>query len=171
MGWSVLVAGFEAGDLVFCHSKSFISWAIRVAQRLRNRPEDARWNHTAILDREVNGEWYVIQAEGAGVTSTRKLSEVAPGGELKIIRLPETLSRKKFLDFARSQVSDPYGYLTILSIAVDFLLPRSVCLRKSGTWVCSALVAGGLWYAGYPKAMTWPDLYQVTPADLYALMG
>lgn len=171
MELSVLAAGYEAGDLVFCHSKGMISWAIRWAQRLRNKPEDARWNHVAVLDKQVDGEWYVIQAEAKGVTNIRRLKDIAPGGKLKLVRLPETMSRKKFIDFIRSQVSDPYGFLTIVSIAVDFLLPQKVCIRKSGTWVCSALVAGGLWYAGFPKAMTWEDLYQVTPADLYALMG
>jgi len=161
----------EAGDLVFCHSKGIISRAIRVAQRLRSTPEDARWNHVAILDRLEDNGWYVIQAEAKGVTSNRMLKDVAPGGKMQIVSCPATVSRKKILDFARSQISDPYGFITILSIAFDFILPQSIAIRKSGTWVCSALVAGGLWYGGYPKAMTWPDLYQVTPADLYGALG
>jgi len=164
--------GFEPGDLVFCHSKGIIGRAIRVAQRLRNSPEDAMWNHVAIIDkRDKFGNYYVIQAEAKGVTNNKQLGSIAPGGRFKIVPFPATADRAKFLTFARSQVSDPYGYLTILSIALDFLLPRRVALRKSGTWVCSALAAGGLWYSGFPKAMTWPDLYQVTPADLYGALG
>ena len=161
----------EAGDLVFCHSRGLIARAIRVAQRMRSDSKDAHWNHVAILDRLENGDWYVIQAEGKGVTQSRRLKDIAPHGQMQIATLPATVSRKRVLDFVRSQVSDPYGFLTILSIALDFILPQRIAIRKSGTWVCSALVGGALWYGGYPKAMTWPDLYQVTPADLYGALG
>lgn len=160
----------KPGDLVFCTSKGIIGSAIRWAQRKDIGEVFAKYNHVAILDREENGEWYVIQAEAAGVTNDKKLTSVAPGGQYRVVELPDTIDADKFLEFARSQVGSAYGYSSILSCAFDLFLPDRICLRKTGTWICSGLVAGALMYAGFKGAQGWPDLYTVTPAQIaYAI--
>ena len=160
----------KPGDLVFCTSKGIIGSAIRWAQRKDIGEIYAKYNHVAILDREENGEWYVIQAEAAGVTNDKKLTSVAPGGKYRVVALPESVDVDKFLEFARSQVGSAYGYTSILSCAFDLLLPDRICLRKTGTWICSGLAAGALMYAGFKGAQGWPDLYTVTPSQIaYAI--
>lgn len=160
----------KPGDLVFCTSKGIIGSAIRWAQRKEIGEVYAKYNHVAIIDREENGEWYVIQAEAAGVTNDKKLTSVAPGGKYKVVELPADLDADQFLEFARSQVGSAYGYSTILSCALDMLLPDRICLRKSGTWICSALAGASLMYAGFKGAQGWPDIYTVTPSQIaYAI--
>jgi len=160
----------KPGDLVFCTSKGIIGAAIRWAQRKDIGEVYAKYNHVAILDREVDGEWCVIQAEAAGVTNDKKLESVAPGGQYKVVELPASLDSDQFLEFARSQVGSAYGYSTILSCALDLFLPDRICLRKTGTWICSGLTAASLMYAGFKGTQGWPDLYTVTPSEIaYAI--
>lgn len=161
----------EAGDIVLCHSKGIIAKAIRFAEKHAGGRRNAKWNHVAVLNYQVGTEWFIIQAEAKGVTDGRTLYSVAPGGEYEIIGLPEEVDREKFLDFARSQVGDSYGFLTILSCALDMYLPAAICLRKSKTWICSGLVAGALWFAGFKPAQKWPDLYTVTPSEIAQAVG
>jgi len=156
----------NVGDIVLCHSKGIIGAAIRFAERHDEASKYAKWNHVAILDRQENGVWYIIQAEAKGVTNDKTLDSVAPGGVYEVISLPASVNRDKFLEFARSQVGATYGYLSILSCAVDLVLPDTICLRKADTWICSALVAGSLLFGGFPGACKWPDLYTVTPAQV-----
>lgn len=156
----------QAGDLVLCHSKGIIGASIRWAERSLENSHYSEWNHVAVLDREVDGEWYVIQAEAKGVTNDKKLESVAPGGNYEVVELPHSANRELFLAFVRSQVGSKYGYLSIVSCALDMALPDAICLRKSKTWICSGLVAGGLWYAGFPEVLKWPDLYTITPAEI-----
>ena len=141
------------GDLVFCHTKGVIGASIRWAQRFMPSSKYSKWNHVAILDRYVDGKWYLIQAQPKGITNTLTLDESAFGGTYEVLDLPSSANRENVLMFARSQVGLKYSYL-------------SICLRKSKTWICSGLVAGALWYGGFPKAMQWPDLYSITPSEV-----
>ena len=157
---------YRAGDIVLCHSKGIIGKAIRFAERHDGEGSSSKWNHVAVLNTRVDGKWLVIQAEAKGVTNDKFLDSIAPGGEYEIIPLPDKVDRAEFLDFCRSQVGSKYGFLTIISCALDMYLPDAICLRKAGTWICSGLVAGGLWFSGYKNAYMWPDLYTVTPAQI-----
>ena len=156
----------KAGDLVLCHSTGIVGRSIRWAQRNLENSDYSEWNHVAVLDRQVGDEWYVVQAEAAGVTNDKPLASVAPGGKSKILALPEGANPALFLEFVRSQVGSSYGYLSILSCAFDMVLPDAVCLRRNGTWICSGLVAGGLLFSGYSPALVWGDIYTVTPAEI-----
>ena len=154
------------GDLVFCSTKGIIGKSIRWAQHFMPYSKYSKWNHVAILDRYVDGKWYIIQAQPKGITDNLTLDESAFGGTFEVVELPRTTNRDLVLRFARSQVGLKYSYLSILSCAIDNILPDAICLRKSRTWICSGLVAGALWYGGFPKAMQWPDLYSITPAEV-----
>jgi hypothetical protein len=154
------------GDLVLCHTKGIIGASIRWSQRFMDSSNYSKWNHVAILDRFVDGQWYVIQAQPKGITDNLTLTESAFGGTYEVVELPSTTNRDLVLRFARSQVGLKYSYLSILSCALDNILPDAICLRKANTWICSGLVAGALWHGGFPGAIDWPDLYSITPAEV-----
>jgi hypothetical protein len=163
MRWDEL---YKPGNLVLCHSAGILGAAIRIAERRLQDSRYAEWNHVAVLDRFVDGEWYVIQAEASGVTDDKKLSSVAPGGNYQIIPLPIGADRMKLLKFVRAQVGDKYSWLSIFSAAFDMWLPEAICLRKGDTWICSGLAAAGLWFAGYEPLMKLNDVYTCTPAEI-----
>lgn len=160
---------YIAGDLVFAHSTGIIGKAIRFAERIRGKGGD-NWNHVAVLHRKVDGVWYIIQAEASGVTADKTLESVAPGGSYEVVRLPLLVDRHAFLGFAWSQVGAKYGFLSILSCAVDIIIPDSICLRQAKTWICSGLVAAGLFAAGHEFARNWAraDLYTTMPSEIWA---
>ena len=154
------------GDIVLCHSTGVVGRAIRWAQRRDYSEVFSQYNHVAIIDRIEDGVAYIIQAEAAGVTNDKTLESVAPGGSYRIIPLPEVINCDEFLEFARSQVGALYGFTTIVSCALDVLLPESICLRKYGTWICSGLVAAALMYAGFKPVQGWGDIYTVFPSEI-----
>ena len=162
---------YTAGSLVFCHSKGFVGGSIRWCEKLRrdwaktNEKTGAKYNHVAILDRIVDGEWTVIQAEGKGVTGGAELSSVAPGGSYAIVPLPAGVDQEKVLAFARSQVGYKYGFITVASIFLTLFTPRFINVMLPYTWICSA-VGMESWRAG-GFVHQWPDVYQVSPAQAW----
>lgn len=160
----------QAGDIVVCTSKGLIGASIRWAQK-RSGEKDWDKNHVAVLNEQVGNDWTVIQADAAGVTDNELLSTIAPGGSYSIINLPSTIDRGRFLTFLRTQVGSKYGYLSIVSCSFDMWLPDAICLRRADTWICSGLVAGALWFCGFPAAADWHDLYTVTPAEITAALS
>ena len=157
------------GTLVFCHSKDFIGKVIRFGEALRWK-RGAQFNHVAIIDRVVDGVPYVIQAEARGVTDIRRLDEVAPGGRYELVALPEGVDADQVLDFARKQVGSKYGFGTIAAIAIDILTPSwfpslRPANKKANSWICSAVVSESLRFGGWYHR--WPDIYLVTPAELF----
>ena len=163
------MANYTAGSLVFAHGKGAISQAIRFGEWLRWRG-GAKWNHVAIFDRCVNGQWYVIQAEGKGVTDDKTLESV--GESYEVLPCPQGIHPEEILHFARRQVGTKYGWATIASIIVDILTPERICLRKAGTFICSGLAATALLFAGWDTVIdsAKADIYQVSPAALYLLL-
>jgi len=161
----------KAGDLVFAHSKGIIAKAIRFGEWLRGgeRRKGSTWNHVAVLSHQVDGIWYVIQAEAKGVSNDKCLSSVAPGGHYEVVPLPAGADRGLFNEFVKSQVGSKYGYVSIASCVVDILLPDSICLRRSKTWICSGLAAAGLMYAGWEGAQEWAkaDIYTTMPSEVH----
>lgn len=123
------------------------------------------------IDRVEGGVAYVIQAELRGVTSTRTLDEVAPGGSFELINPPPGVDAERFLFFLRSQVGVRYGVLTILAIALDILtwnwFPSFRGARKN-SWICSALVLEALRLGGWYHE--WRNIYQATPAEGYVAL-
>ena len=162
------MSDYSVGDVIFAHAKKdFIGRAIQLAERLRWNG-GARWNHAAIITDvdKVAGKIQIVQAESRGVTCKwfNSPGDIAPNGQVLVIRRrqPDYL---KSVEFAKAQVSDPYGYLTILSIAVNIVAPWFLTVRKPGTWICSALVAESLRAGGWLH--DWQDIYMVSPAQLY----
>jgi hypothetical protein len=161
------------GTLVFCHSAGMIGGGIRLVQHIAG---DDEWevNHVAVLDRLIDGEWWVIQADAHGVTGSRndgttfhprKLSEVAPGGWYVLVDPPPGTDVETGLAWLRGEVGDEYGFLVIASILATFAIPgQTVNVMLSYTWICSALAGEYLRAGGWSHR--WADIYQVRPAML-----
>lgn len=160
------------GDIGFCHSTGVIGRAIRLGERLRFRNGDF-WNHVFIVSDEVdaNGEPLIIQAIAKGVDGSRPLATVAPGGKYEVIPLPTSVHAESVVAFAKSQIGQSYGYLSIVSTALRILTPRWLplpYLRTASSWYCSALGAESARAGGWLH--TWPDVYNVVPSEFYAAL-
>lgn len=157
------------GDLVFCHSVDIVGRFIRLAERIRFRG-GSMYNHVATLNEwhtEDGGFWTVIQAEAHGITDYRELDDVAPGGSYTIVPTPAQNVAQQ-LAFLRAQVGEPYGFLTIASILVNLMLPKFIDVELPGTWICSAVAAEALRAGGWLH--NWPDIYEVSPAQLFEIL-
>ena len=150
----------QAGDIGFVHGTSLIDKSITLAQWLRFR-RGHEYSHVFTLDQQVGDDWTIIEARQHGVVNTRKLSELPPH-----IIVPSPLANPDVqLQFLHQQVGKRYGFFTIASIITTLLMPKFINVMLPDTWICSALAAEGLRCGGYLH--NWPDIYQVTPAQLY----
>ena len=153
------------GDLVFAHTNGLMGRAIRLGEVIRWK-RGSLWNHVAIIDRIEGDEVYVIQAEPRGVTDNKKLDEVAPSGRLVLIEPPLGVDKLQILEFARQQVGQHYGFVSILAVIADILTPDWFpLLRRRNSWICSALAGEALRAGGWIHK--WADIYTVTPAQLW----
>jgi Permuted papain-like amidase enzyme, YaeF/YiiX, C92 family len=162
---------YQPGDVIFTHANhDFIGRAIQFGEWLRWR-RSSKWNHAAIIvgTAIVDGKrsYQVVQAESRGVKCRwyTNLQKISPSGTVEVVR-PEGVDAAKACAFALAQVSDPYGFVTIASIAVSIVAPWFFTIRVPGTWVCSALVGECLRAGGWIH--DWDDVYMVSPAQLYA---
>jgi hypothetical protein len=153
-----------AGDMVFFDSPGDVAWLLRLAQRIRWTGDK---NHVAWLDTQrPDGSWLIGQAEGKGVTIDKPL--VLDVMKDVVVRLPLECDRARFLLFGRAQVGRRYGFLTVLSILATMVSPKFVNVMLPNTWICSAVVAEALRFAGWFH--DWPDVYQVAPDPLFAAL-
>lgn len=149
------------GDILLFAGRSWYSRLIELGQR-RQYGDDpaARWSHAAVAVSPTE----IVEAVGSGV----RLRHFDPATErTPFILLPIVASdadRAQIADFARDQVGDPYGPLTILSIALTLATGCRVNVSLDGTWICSELAAEALTRADF----RWPTKTgHVKPADLY----
>ena len=158
----------QPGDIGFAHSNGIMGKAIRFGERLRWGVKPSHWNHAFIVDTvEHDGEeWVVtiIQAEPSGVTQGKRIETV---GDYILVEPLPTHSRASILAFARAQVGSHYGWGSIASNVLDILTPDWFpSFRSQDSWICSALVAEALRFAGW--LYDWGDIYIVTPAQLFS---
>ena len=163
---------YEPGSIGFCHGTGFLSRVIRLGERMRFRT-GSFWNHVFIVSDEinVNGEQLVIQALGSGVDGSKPLTSVASGGRYEIVVLPEHVETDDVVAFAKAQIGDSYGWLSIFGTALRIIMPRWFplpYLRTGSTWYCSALGAESARAGGWIHK--WPDIYNVVPSELYAAL-
>lgn len=150
----------QPGDLVFYDSPGDVAWVIKQAQKIAWSGDK---NHVAILShQDSTGQWFIIQAEGCGVTDDKPL---VLGANDVIVSIDGIADRAKVLFFAREQVGKHYGFLTDVSIFVTELTPKGVNVMRPNTWICSALAAEALRFGGWYH--DWPDERQVAPDPLY----
>lgn len=126
----------------------------------------SRFNHVAIVDYQLpDGDWALIQALGSGVILDRELgpSRLSQHHHFSVVSCPA--NRELTLQFARAQEGRRYGFVSILSFVVTMFSPGFVNVMLPQTWICSALAAESLRYGAWLH--DWPDIYQVTPAQLW----
>ena len=151
------------GDFVFCYSNGLAAKIIRFGEWLRFRR--GTWNHVAIVHKVEMGRVYVIQAEARGVTDCRTIDEIAPGGHYEVRRL-RNVDPEQVVAFARQEVGSKYGWLSIVSTALDLITPLwFVAFRRAFSWICSALAGEAARCGGWLHR--WADSYTVTPQALY----
>ena len=159
----------KPGQIGFAHTTGIMGKMIRFGEALKGKV-GSEWNHAFIVSDEVSdtGEPLIIQATLKGVTGDKPLSSVAPGGRYTVIDLPEGVDPLQVVAFAKSQIGQRYGLLTILAIAVDILtwnwVPSFEGSRKP-SWICSALAAASLRCGGWIH--TWINDATVTPQMLF----
>lgn len=164
----------QPGDIGLCHSLGFLPRLIRVMQRLRyhNGRPCARWSHAFMLVEpvsELDGDgwrdWVIIEAESKGV----QFSWLSQMGEYVILDSgQDQRGRELALRFADRALGSKYGFFTLLSIAVNLILPTSWQVTRTGTFICSGLVAHALEHGGYIFPLKW-EADEVMPADLACL--
>ena len=121
------------GDFILTHSSGWYGTLIRFGEALRYRGSYkvfAHWSHAGIF---VDDSGEIIEALGGGVQK-RNIS-VYDETEYVVVHVPvETspLDRQHAVEFADFCLHDPYGWLTIISIAfcenarekLDHVTPR-----------------------------------------------
>lgn len=156
----------QPGSIVFAHTTGLMGKVIRFGEWLRWR-RGRNWNHACIVDRVVGDQVYVIQAEIRGMTNDKTLDTFL---EYVVIEPPDYVDAASVVWFARQQIGDKYGWWTIVSIAFDILSPSwfpslRPANKRSNSWICSAVTGESLRFGGWYRR--WPDIYLVTPAQLF----
>ena len=156
----------KVGDLGFSRTNGAMGHLIRYGEWLKFRSCD--FNHAFVVVAEGNTyeEILVVQATLRGVRIDTLASLFPNSLEIHITTPPADANPQKIALFALSQVGSPYGLMSISCISIDILTPDwFVSFRRNGTWVCSALTAECLRYAGH--LIDWKDIYIVTPTELW----
>jgi hypothetical protein len=160
----------QPGDIGVAHSRGFLGAIIRFGTR-------SKWNHSFVIetvdDEEDPTKITVIQAEAHGVLRSA-LSDVAPGGGYAVLPCPRGVNRKLVVRQARDLLRTKYAFVSCVSVGFQLLMKRvhipvRLAVMETGTIFCSAVSALCLHQGGYRKL--WPDIYNVTPADIAAALG
>ena len=123
----------------------------------------------AIVD-SVDADGTVWAIQMARRCERVKIKDVAPGGHVKIISCPDNVNRQEAVAYANRQLGTKYGVLTIISIAINIILPAffRFDIRTADTLICSALVARS-WEHGSWDCPT--DPFDITPAEFDGVLG
>lgn len=146
------------GDIVLVRSPGILARLIRIGERLRRRGKWCYWNHVGIIT-STDGD--TIEAWGRGMVR----ANLRDHADYKVVSsgLGE-IDRLQAVSFAESTLGRWYGFLTILSIAVDLVTPDWVTFRSPNTFICSELVARCMEHGGWISPIV--DTSQVMPSDI-----
>lgn len=148
----------KPGDILLVESSGFLPWLIRLGERIHRRGPSCRWSHVAVI---VSAEGDTIEAQASGVL----VSNVAHHPVCQVVDTGlSDQDRAQAAAFAVSCLGVRYGYLTILSIALDLLSPDFITLRSPRTLICSELAARALEHGGWVSPEL--DTSRVMPSDL-----
>lgn len=161
---------YQSGDFILTHNLDFYGWLIRFGQRLRYWGADrkfAHWNHAALI---ISPEGELIEALSRGVVRTH-ISNYA-GTEYHLVRLSDEFAdardRAQMVAFALSCWREPYGWLTIVNIAIALVTGCTFTFGIEGQSICSGLVAKALERS---NAIFHGNSANVTPAALAKLFN
>lgn len=151
---------YKPGDFVLVHGEGFFDKIIQFGQGLRFPKQDAYWNHVALV---ITPDGDLIEALAAGVKQTH-LSKY--NNRFKYVAITASdPDREEVALFAKSRLSDGYGWTTIVSTAICLLFGLKFSFGFDSEDICSGLVARSLerTAAIFPR-----DSRHMTPADLAA---
>jgi len=155
---------YVPGDFILVSTKGVLAKFIRFGQFIRYHGKMkpfAHWNHAAMVINE-NGD--IVEAVGRGVVISN-ISEYTNQEYYYVSTKLNKQSRDQTIAACNSFVKDKYGWLTILSIALELATGIKMQFTNSNTMICSAVVAQSLWAGGVVFDR---NPYQMMPADLAA---
>jgi uncharacterized protein YycO len=159
---------YRPGDFVLTHGDAWTSKLIRFGQRLRIHGDDRKythWNHAALI---VSDGGDLVEALGRGVLRTH-LSKYQPT-EYHLVRISageeDRAQAVAFADWAAGAPDgrrQPYGFLTLVSIAYTLVTGGKFTFAIDGQAICSGLVARAMERTGaiFNRTPT-----HIMPADL-----
>lgn len=148
----------KPGDIILCHSSGILGKLIRIGERIRDPRKSAKWNHAAVV---LDNNGSIMEALKHGIS----LGNISAYPDHEVISNNFTQPQvEDLLRYAKAMQGVPYGYLTIISIALDLLLPFIAHFRSGKTLICSEFAAKTWEHAGWicPKI----DTSHVMPSDL-----
>jgi len=152
----------QPGDFILLHSDELFARFIQIGQRLRFHGRNRRychWNHAALI---VGDNSEIVEALGPRIEKGN-LSKYK-GKDYQLVRInADAQDRQEAARFALWCLPQPYGYLTIASIAFTLLTGCKFSFMIDGQEICSGLVARAL---ERTAAIFNRDPSHVTPADL-----
>jgi hypothetical protein len=164
-GEEATAAQYAPGDFILTHSNNVFARLIRFGESLRYWGSDrafARWNHAALI---VSEQGELIEALSRGVVQTH-ISRYRPT-EYYVVRLnpddADPREREHAVAYAMFCLGDPYGWVTIASIALALLTGCKFTFGVEGRVICSGLVARSL---ERTAIIFEGDAANVSPADL-----
>jgi hypothetical protein len=155
---------YVPGDFLLVSTTGILAKFIRLGQFLRYHgamKPFSHWNHAAmVIDEEGN----IIEAVGRGVVVSH-ISEYKDVEYYYVSTKLNKQSRDQVSAASKSFIKDKYGFVTIISIALELLTGIKIQFNSSNSMICSAVVAQSLWAGG---VIFDRNPYQMMPADLAA---
>ena len=155
---------YVPGDFLLVSTTGILAKFIRFGQFFRYHGKMkpfAHWNHSAMIIDE-NGT--IVEAVGRGVV-TSNISEYKNVEYYYVSTKMNKQSRDQVVAACNSFIKDKYGFVTIISIALELLTGIKIQFNSSNSMICSAVVAQSLWAGG---VIFDRNPYQMMPADLAA---
>lgn len=138
-----MIENMEPGDIVLVHGAGFISRVIEFGERIRMSKNESFWSHAAFV---VNSDGDTLEATGKGIAS----NNVKNYRRYKVIRMNmNQIDVAQCLTYAKSMKGTAYGWLDILSIAVNILTPNIINFQTPKSLICSQFVAQCLEHGGW----------------------
>ena len=169
LNYKVYAAGHEAtnyvpGDFILVSSKGILAKFIRLGQFIRYHGKMkpfSKWNHAAMIIDEYGN---IVESIGRGVV----VSHISDYKNVEYYYVSTKLnkqSRDQTVVACKSFFKDKYGWVTIISIALELITGIKIQFTNSNTMICSAVVGQSLWAGGI---IFDTNPYQMMPADLAA---
>jgi len=155
---------FVPGDFVLVSTKGILAKFIRLGQFFRYHGKMkpfAHWNHAAMI---VDEDGTIVEAVGRGVV-VNNISDYKGVEYYYVSTKLNKQSRDQTVVACKSFIKDKYGFVTIISIALELLTGIKIQFNSSNSMICSAVVAQSLWAGGIIFDR---NPYQMMPADLAA---
>lgn len=155
---------YVPGDFVLVSTNGILAKLIRFGQFIRYHGKMkpySHWNHAAMV---IDEDGTIVEAVGRGVIYSN-ISEYKNVEYYYVTTKLNKQSRDQSVAACKSFIKDKYGFLTILSIALELVTGIKIQFTNGNTMICSAVVAQSLWAGGVVFDR---NPYQMMPADLAA---